>query len=1542
MSSRKFILFALLMLILGANQALGAQEFDITPTVLPKNAVVNDGGEPTADNYYWQMLHIKFSAQNSTATPALIITLPGNVFVADVDGNSDYDDEVALSWSTGNTAVFAVNAATDDDEIAIDIATATVEDGDELWIMFPVTTSAAPTGTHVYLTAFMDDDEPDIGAAANEAVTFAAAGSLDLVSFGAILTADDDTTTTYGEKYPTSGDPLLTSALPDLIHDEGLTSANQVESDHLKFWDDAGTTVLKIFDAAADNTNDVTFRIYASTEDRDLIDPTANVLIFDSTTSLEYEMNEGDTGVTPMAVSALQLEGDYYFYVTSDVTSQFILAQSGKLTVWHYPWVELLGFDRNQDNMYDEDGTADTNGGIDQVTYPGLAGLGAGYSDDSSVYVDTGGYYRFDGSVTAGLETTTNLDLYIKANDFNDNADILLYYSEDSTLDVDDVETSGSAPNMTVTDLDGAILIQSGFKTDDYPPYLTYTWDLNVTPYLTATSYTVYAVANDGTHQVVQTATGHSSTNLTVNLVHAPDLIIDALTEYDNEPGTAPDGMDGVQIDLSQNKYIMLSWGKSGVDGDKDLDDSCIISFYLYQDTSALIADMPKAKFAADEVADLRVHANTHQIVLNLDEQSETKVDSYYEWDIEADIESGTWTPVDRGYYHLYAVIDENKAEPSIARLVALGDDRLLHKDEVLTSYLQFLSGSPYATIETPSVDGVTVYPEEAFRFDFNVFDADDDADIGIFIVMEGTTFGQGVENITPMTIQVGGGTNVERGLISINSAAQDRAYLLNSPDGTITAAAAGPTWLKDSGTGAANYYDFILRKPSDAASPPATRYTDDVNGSGVDAVFDNNNWVVYIGLDDQSWKVQMLTAAGHTASVGDWVTSDSGASGIVTFEDGTNLTVRYNTSTDFAALDEIDVGKAYAASDATITTAYTATAVPDFSSEYITLYRAPGMITFANSGEEANQMNVMIAPSNFSVSKGDTTTVELRVADEDSPIDFLDMYVAVEKTYFDIVEGDPNAEMPLTEYAAVGNLTANRVIDDAANNRWILNAAVYASGSNLTIANTDDGSVVASFQVVCMGISNAKANTQIYYVNEPANGWKTQYDTDDVSYAYANSNVTVMPRGYIRGTVKLQGRSSHASEVTFNLRRQGSYVPYDDATFLSANNDDGDSTNGLQYTLGTNGSFTLLEIPDGEWDLTVYYPRYLAKLEEISVYGGQDTLLVNYGYLAGGDATGYTDVSGNSLPDNRIDLLDITFIGTSAYLADSNHAKWDAPDNYIYADINGDDIVDVTDITTATGNYTFGVANDGAQPVYAKPAVQPVLSNTDAFVEVLNVPSELSAGNAYTLQVVVRNAADVKGYFVNLDYDREALSFESITKGDFMEDNTYSFPTIREDTVGLTNAVYGSTVFSGDGLMAEITFTANQDGVFNAGLLDVVEVKLVNSAFMGENLAVDKIVMNGDNLPTVFSLGQNFPNPFNPTTTINFSVPSDEYVKLDIYDILGRHVRTLVSSRYTFGNYNVIWDSRDESGNMVSAGVYFYRINAGSFNTTRRMLLLK
>jgi hypothetical protein len=94
--------------------------------------------------------------------------------------------------------------------------------------------------------------------------------------------------------------------------------------------------------------------------------------------------------------------------------------------------------------------------------------------------------------------------------------------------------------------------------------------------------------------------------------------------------------------------------------------------------------------------------------------------------------------------------------------------------------------------------------------------------------------------------------------------------------------------------------------------------------------------------------------------------------------------------------------------------------------------------------------------------------------------------------------------------------------------------------------------------------------------------------------------------------------------------------------------------------------------------------------------------------------------------------------------------------------------------------------------------------------------------------------------------------------------------------------------------------------------------------------------------LPKSFNLSQNFPNPFNATTQIRYAIPQDAKVRLEVVNILGQKVKVLVDGFQTAGFKQVVWDGRNDSGDMVSSGVYFYRINAGTYNHVMKMSLLK
>jgi hypothetical protein len=94
--------------------------------------------------------------------------------------------------------------------------------------------------------------------------------------------------------------------------------------------------------------------------------------------------------------------------------------------------------------------------------------------------------------------------------------------------------------------------------------------------------------------------------------------------------------------------------------------------------------------------------------------------------------------------------------------------------------------------------------------------------------------------------------------------------------------------------------------------------------------------------------------------------------------------------------------------------------------------------------------------------------------------------------------------------------------------------------------------------------------------------------------------------------------------------------------------------------------------------------------------------------------------------------------------------------------------------------------------------------------------------------------------------------------------------------------------------------------------------------------------------LPTTFALGQNYPNPFNPETVIELALPTTGEVSLNIYNVAGQLVKTLVNGTTPAGYYQIRWDGRDAEGISVSSGVYFYKITTKDFSETRKMLLVK
>ncbi|MFC1508338.1 autotransporter-associated beta strand repeat-containing protein [Candidatus Omnitrophota bacterium] len=1357
----------------------------------------------------------------------------------------------------------------------------------------------------------------DIANGSGPSVTFKTPGpnAIALVSFLSNMTGHNDSTSTYGEMFPTTAASTY-GALPDLVVD-GTGDGN---------WSGANFASGTFF--TLDNTedgNETPYYLWASQDSTLALVQAVGTGAYRLTTTAgaDYSDDEAGTGGTQYDTTNLAA-GDWYFYITSPLSGGWSLARSGKLTVRHSPYVKLVGWD------YDDVGAGAGTAGYDE----------SGNTDDENVTLDSGSYFQYDGTINDNLHTRSFLNFYLKVVDYDDNAKVKIFFSTITDLDATKIDVTHAEYATKGALLTGATAVKDTILYENevtQAGYLKLYWDIHPDQFgsvITASDYTVYAVADDGKTQSILASKGSEPlTTEVVKIKHSPNLTLDLLTEYDSVPGTTTSNI----IDVSQHDTIMLSWGKgTGVLGDMDADDSGMISLFLDVDTGTDgLADYNSTD--ADQLAiDGGVGTTTIKLTDGISEDDDSKTSSYYAWNIKDFYASSGWSPTAGLNYHLYAIIDENK-EGGTKRVVGLGDgtDGLLETTDNLPE-ISFLVSNPFVRLIDPPADGVSVNAEETYKLRFSAFDWDSNANIGIFLVKTGSGSAVLVDgawgaNKIYSGFEFGAGANAYGGMLNMSD---NEVVCLTSSDGSL----ANGSWLSEN---TATDYDFTISLPSTGKV-----YSKDVNDDGTGIA--NGDYWVYIGVDDGSYDSVTLSLTSSAAfNVGDYIVGGtSGALGLVTADLGSGDLTVYRSDTAFTNGESVDKGTVYVSAETTVNAAEASVVSrTGFSGGVVPLYRAPGTLTVINSSATPAQRNLSISPTNLTIALGDTASYTIKGADNGSDtIDRVDAFIAVNKTYWSLV----NSTSPFTgatEYTSA--VLVNSVIDDAANNRWILRLIIDNGGTDLTVDDSGLGENIATFKLVSKGTSAmAEESTIIEFLNEGSYRTKFSDGGVNVTVNTLGSSVTVQPRGLIKGIVELEGRSTMQNiQMTFELRERGSYENITDTSFYTANDVDSEVA-GAQVTIdNVNGNFVLTSVPTGEYDLVATYNRYLAKLIKVEVYPGIDTLSVSFGTLSGGDCAGYTDSLGVTYPDNQIGTEDKNRV-RSAFLATSADGKWDyvtnpvdsAKVNWKWADINEDGVVEEDDLSMITKNINLS----GAQPVY-KAAGQSVMSNLNSQVEFTNIPSELKAGETYTIQVVASNTADVRTYFVNLNYDSSKLDFEGIMKGDFFINDSYSFPVVKEGFVGLANSTYGYLAYSGDGVLAEVTFTAKNDGVFTPDMLGVQKASFVNSAFMKEQVMAEALVeLTSNETPAVFSLGQNFPNPFNPTTNINFTLPEASNVTLKIYDILGHHIDTLVDNALAPGNHSVMWDAIDRNGKAVSAGVYFYTIDAGSFHSTKKMLLMK
>jgi len=276
------------------------------------------------------------------------------------------------------------------------------------------------------------------------------------------------------------------------------------------------------------------------------------------------------------------------------------------------------------------------------------------------------------------------------------------------------------------------------------------------------------------------------------------------------------------------------------------------------------------------------------------------------------------------------------------------------------------------------------------------------------------------------------------------------------------------------------------------------------------------------------------------------------------------------------------------------------------------------------------------------------------------------------------------------------------------------------------------------------------------------------------------------------------------------------------------------------------------------------------------------------------------------------------------------------------------DNIGEVVGLTITAGDYSTTVNTDSSYNMYLLPRNYPTLAVVDQYF----------TGNVYN-SIDVASAQILQDYNFYLHYmsPTDTLMIAEINDGS--QANTkdltlkwrhnYNYEAdhmqfIRFNIYGQTNST--EFVLLGNSTQTEFTTTVAMENIYrfyvvaeySAGQSKPSPQKYINPTTMQiENSEGDEIAK-----PIAFALQQNYPNPFNPTTTIDFTVAKEGRITLDVYNIKGQKVRSLVNDILKAGTHTIVWNGKDSLGHDVASGIYFYRLNASSNTHTKKMLLLK
>jgi hypothetical protein len=254
-----------------------------------------------------------------------------------------------------------------------------------------------------------------------------------------------------------------------------------------------------------------------------------------------------------------------------------------------------------------------------------------------------------------------------------------------------------------------------------------------------------------------------------------------------------------------------------------------------------------------------------------------------------------------------------------------------------------------------------------------------------------------------------------------------------------------------------------------------------------------------------------------------------------------------------------------------------------------------------------------------------------------------------------------------------------------------------------------------------------------------------------------------------------------------------------------------------------------------------------------------------------------------------------------------------------------------------------FVFADNFGRSIQAAGKVVPMLAglNSDARLYLETAADLPNVGEEVVVNVDMADFVQMKGYGFSVAFDAEQIEFvRATTTNSLLGDGEFASPrTIAQADGKVDIAAYGDVVTDGE-LGLSLVFRTKTE-------IENTEIEVTGSQVSDGSLGINAVALPApvqiQTRPEAFALANNYPNPFNPATTIKYALPEASQVRLEVFNVVGQVVRTMVDAHQNAGRYVVQWDASNDNGVNLSSGIYFYRLQVeGSYLEVKKMLLLK